>query len=65
MILEDNSGRVSLGGLIKPLIPYLATGVVIAVKGQLNDGGEFEVSMNGIIYKLRCWFRQGYISLGG
>jgi hypothetical protein len=43
IIMEDHFGRVSLDGLIKSAINHLVTGVVIAVKGNLNEDGIFIV----------------------
>ncbi len=42
--MEDHSGRVSLDGNIKNFINNLVTGIVIAVKGRLNEDGIFIVS---------------------
>eukprot|EP01033_Poteriospumella_lacustris_P003941 gene3941-2802_t len=39
IIMEDHSGRVSLDGAIKTAIHHLVTGVVVAVKGKLNEDG--------------------------
>jgi DNA polymerase II small subunit/DNA polymerase delta subunit B len=44
IIMEDHFGRVSLDGLIKSAINHLVTGVVIAVKGNLNEDGIFIVN---------------------
>lgn len=43
IIMEDHSGRVSLDGAIKAAIHHLVTGVVVAVKGKLNEDGIFIV----------------------
>lgn len=42
--MEDHSGRVSLDGTIKAAIHHLVTGVVVAVKGKLNEDGILIVS---------------------
>jgi hypothetical protein len=42
--MEDHSGRVSLDGAIKTAIHHLVTGVVVAVKGKLNEDGILIVS---------------------
>lgn len=41
LILEDQSGRVSLSGSLLSEIRKLVTGVIIAVKGTINEFGEF------------------------
>lgn len=43
LILEDHSGRVTLGGQIRPQIPHLVSGIIIAIKGSLSEAGEFLV----------------------
>lgn len=44
LLLEDETGRISLTGQIIPVIGKFVTGVVIAVKGREKVLGEFEVS---------------------
>lgn len=41
LILEDQSGRVMLAGSILAHTCQLVTGVVVAVKGRINDDGDF------------------------
>ena len=49
LVLEDDSGRLGLGGdMIQALAPTTVTGVVVAVKGYVNEGGVFEV--NGVVF---------------
>lgn len=44
LILEDETGRISLSGDIVRLVGSLVTGVVIAVKGKEKTLGDFQVS---------------------
>jgi hypothetical protein len=44
LVLEDSSGRVSIVGEFLSLVRTVVTGIVIAVRGKLNDFGEFVVS---------------------
>lgn len=44
MILEDHSGRVALGGVMKAITANLVSGVILAVKGSIDEFGEFVVS---------------------
>jgi hypothetical protein len=44
LVLEDETGRISLSGDILKLIGSLVTGVVIAVKGKEKTLGDFQVS---------------------
>lgn len=41
--MEDFSGRVTLDGAIKAVIHHIVTGIVMAVKGKLNEDGIFMV----------------------
>ena len=44
LILEDESGRISLdGSVILGKVGILVTGVVVAVKGFVDDQGIFQV----------------------
>mmetsp|Transcript_1030 Transcript_1030/g.2029 ORF Transcript_1030/g.2029 Transcript_1030/m.2029 type:complete len:476 (+) Transcript_1030:100-1527(+) len=43
MVLEDESGRMELDGLDLNVIDSLVTGVVVAVKGKLQETGQFLV----------------------
>jgi hypothetical protein len=43
-VLEDESGRILLTGeCIEALIPYLVTGVCIAVRGRVQPTGDISV----------------------
>lgn len=54
--MEDLSGRVSLDGSIKAIINHLVTGVVIAVRGKLNEDGIFIVRFYlYFIFLLYCY----------
>ncbi|RYH31384.1 hypothetical protein EON65_02650 [archaeon] len=45
LILEDESGRVSISGEdLQSLTSVLCTGVVVGLKGRIGPGGEFMVS---------------------
>ena len=44
MILEDESGRVSLDGEIVAQLGQLVTGIMVAVRGSLSNDGKFHVS---------------------
>ena len=44
LLLEDETGRISLTGNILRILGQLVTGVVVAVKGREKVLGEFEVS---------------------
>lgn len=52
LILEDQSGRVALIGSLQSLIPELVSGIIIAIKGQINEFGEFVVSDHLFAYKI-------------
>lgn len=44
LLLEDDSGRILLSGLIEAHLPLLVTGVVIAAKGRESELGVFEIT---------------------
>jgi hypothetical protein len=44
VILEDQSGRVALGGVMKTITANMVSGVILAVKGSIDEFGEFVVS---------------------
>lgn len=44
LVLEDESGRVSLGGKIMQHIGELVTGIVFAVRGIVNESGVFHAN---------------------
>lgn len=45
MVLEDESGRIALGGSkLGAEVPHLVTGVVVAMKGTIDDRGVLDVS---------------------
>uniref|UniRef100_A0A7S3LN41 DNA polymerase delta subunit OB-fold domain-containing protein n=1 Tax=Aplanochytrium stocchinoi TaxID=215587 RepID=A0A7S3LN41_9STRA len=51
LILEDESGRMTLCDLDESVVNSLVTGVVLAVQGTLNNDGEFSVDKeNGICF---------------
>ena len=44
-MLEDESGRIALGGdKLAPHVAHLVTGVVVAVRGTVDDNGVMNVS---------------------
>jgi len=44
-VLEDESGRIALGGAkLGPHVGHLVTGVVVAVRGTVDDNGVLDVS---------------------
>jgi len=44
-VLEDESGRIALGGAkLAPHVGHLVTGVVVAVRGTVDDNGVLDVS---------------------
>jgi hypothetical protein len=46
LILEDESGRIALGGeKVHANIGQLVTGVVVAVKGSVGDDGVMRVRL--------------------
>jgi hypothetical protein len=45
LVLEDESGRIALGGeRMLAQVGQLVTGVVVAVKGSVDDNGVMNVS---------------------
>lgn len=42
-MMEDESGRIALGGKIDALIGKLVTGIVLAVKGTMDGQGTLQV----------------------
>ena len=51
LVLEDESGRIALGGVrLGPHVGKLVTGVVVAVRGTVDDNGVLDVSV-----LLLCW----------
>jgi len=50
LILEDVSGRMTLCNLGSEVIDSVVTGIVVAVKGILNEDGEFSVDKDGICF---------------
>lgn len=51
--MEDFSGRVTLEGVMKTATNHLVTGVVVAVKGVLNEDGILIVSYSIIFVSFR------------
>lgn len=43
VVLEDDSGRIGLCGIIEDLVPSLVTGIIIALKGKICGTGMFQV----------------------
>ena len=44
-MLEDESGRIALGGAkLAPHVGHLVTGVVVAMRGTVDDNGVLDVS---------------------
>ena len=43
VVLEDDSGRIGLCGVIDDLVPSLVTGIIIALKGKICGTGMFQV----------------------
>ena len=51
LVLEDESGRIALGGVkLGPHVGKLVTGVVLAVRGTVDDNGVLDVSV-----LMLCW----------
>lgn len=50
-MLEDESGRIALGGAkLSAEVPHLVTGVVVAMKGTIDDRGVLDVSYTLWLY---------------
>ena len=55
-MLEDESGRIALGGdKLAPHVAHLVTGVVVAVRGTVDDNGVMNVSffsrLQSLVYR--------------
>jgi len=57
LVLEDESGRIALGGdKLAPHVAHLVTGVVVAVRGTVDDNGVMNVRLflNQFIFLQTC-----------